>query len=120
GEDCFYIQHAVAVAGKDRLNLANDPPPDLEIEIDLASESTNKFAVYAALGVPEIWHYDGRYWQVLKLTGQTYEPTSFSLAFPFISDAHLTEFVEQSERESSFKARRTFRDWVRANKTVTS
>lgn len=116
GDDCFYVQHATMVVGKDKLDLANDPPPDLVIEINFTRESTNKFSIYASLGVPEIWHYDGRHWKILKITGQTYEPASCSLAFPFISGLHMTRFVEQSERESSFKARRTFRNWVKANR----
>jgi Uma2 family endonuclease len=34
---CFYIQNWRAVLGKERLDLAVDPPPDLAIEMDLTS-----------------------------------------------------------------------------------
>jgi len=54
-DDCFYIQNAALVIGKEDLNLMHDPPPDLVVEIDWKSSSLYRFAIYAALGVPEIW-----------------------------------------------------------------
>ena len=68
-DDC-YIQHAADVANKDGIDLIGDPPPDLVVEIDLSNESTGKLGIYAALGVPEIWRFDGSYWQILCLSGQ--------------------------------------------------
>jgi Uma2 family endonuclease len=32
-DECYYIQHAEAVRGKDRLDLTIDPPPDLAVEV---------------------------------------------------------------------------------------
>lgn len=114
GDDCFYIQHAGRVAGKDRLDLSNDPPPDLVIEIDLTSESSGKFAIYAAMAVPEIWHYDGSQWQIWQLVDQDYAPAAHSLAFDFLSAEQIAEFVTSSESEGTYKARRAFRAWARA------
>ncbi|WP_293091791.1 Uma2 family endonuclease [Moorena sp. SIOASIH] len=34
---CFYIQNYQAILGKRRLDLSQDPPPDLALEIDLTS-----------------------------------------------------------------------------------
>src|SRR5690349_4671656 len=51
----FYVQNAACVAGKKRIDLRLDPPPDLAIEIDITSPSLNKFAIYASLSVPEVW-----------------------------------------------------------------
>lgn len=36
---CFYIDHGSAVSGKDRIDWVVDPPPDLVLEIDVASYS---------------------------------------------------------------------------------
>ncbi len=115
GDDCFYIQNAHLVTGKDSLNLTSDPPPDLVIEIDLTSESTSKFTIYAALGVPEIWRYDGREWQVLVLRNESYHPEDNSIAFPLITAKEIAEFITSSEAEGALKARRAFREWVRAS-----
>jgi len=38
-DECFYIQNHCAMIGKDRLNLAIDPPPDLAIEVDVTSQT---------------------------------------------------------------------------------
>ncbi len=119
GDDCFYIQHASRVAGKDRLDLSNDPPPDLVIEIDLTSESSGKFAIYAAMDVPEIWRYDGGQWQIWQLVDQVYSRASQSPAFPFLSAEQIAEFVTSSETKGTYKARRAFRNWVKATRTST-
>jgi Uma2 family endonuclease len=119
GDDCFYIQHGSLVAGKDRLDLSSDPPPDLVIEIDLTSESSGKFAIYAAMGVPEIWRYDGSKWQIWLLADQSYALATHSLAFPFLGAQQIVEFVTRSETTGTYQTRRAFREWVRTAKPDT-
>src|SRR5437667_5003910 len=34
-DSCFYVQHAEQIAGKKRLDLTVDPPPDLVLEVDI-------------------------------------------------------------------------------------
>jgi Uma2 family endonuclease len=58
-DTCFYVGHASRIIGKPRIDLEVDPPPDVVVEIDVTNESLSKFPVYAALGVPEVWRYDG-------------------------------------------------------------
>ncbi len=58
-DSCYYITHAAAVRGKATIDLTTDPPPDLVIEIDITRSSLDKFPLYAAIGVPEVWHYTG-------------------------------------------------------------
>ncbi|MBO0719619.1 MAG: Uma2 family endonuclease, partial [Blastocatellia bacterium] len=41
------------------LDFRVDPPPDIVVEIDIHHSSVAKLPIYAALGVPEIWRYDG-------------------------------------------------------------
>ena len=53
--------------GRKRLDLDVDPPPDLAIEVDISSSSLDKLAIYASLGVPEVWVYDGSKLQVHQL-----------------------------------------------------
>ncbi|HKS42737.1 MAG TPA: Uma2 family endonuclease, partial [Blastocatellia bacterium] len=60
-DECFYVQNASAVIGKeDEIDLRYDPPPDIVVEVDRTSASLNKFNIYSALGVPEIWRVKGR------------------------------------------------------------
>ena len=119
GDDCFYIQHASQIRGKYQLDLRSDPPPDLVIEIDVTHDSSRKFAIYPALGVPEIWHYDGNRCSTWHLADQAYTPAPSSLAFPFLTAEHLAEFVANSEAQGPLKARSIFRAWVRAAKPGT-
>src|SRR6266545_1523106 len=104
GDDCFYIQRAGQIGEKDNLDLRIDPPPDLVIEIDVTRDSSGKFGIYAALGVPEIWRYDGSRFSIWQLDQQAYSPLPFSLAFPFLTAEHLDEFVADSEAHGSKQA----------------
>jgi len=61
--------------------LETDPPPDLAIEIDITSTSVNKFGIYLALGVPELWRYNGRDLKFYQLAEGNVE-CEFSIAFP--------------------------------------
>ena len=96
GDATFYIQHFDAVRGKDQPDLAaGDPPPDLAVEVVFSSPLLNKAAIYAALGVPELWTWrDGAITvRVLNEAGE-YEPAADSRAlpgFPFALAAGLLE-----------------------------
>src|SRR5438876_11238353 len=58
-DTCFYVANAERIAGKRKIDLESDPPPDIAVEMDITNESLGKFPIYAGLGVPEIWRYDG-------------------------------------------------------------
>ena len=60
-DSAYYIQNQSRVAGR-KVDLATDPPPDLVVEVDITHTDINKPALYAAMGVPEFWRYDGREW----------------------------------------------------------
>ena len=53
----FYIQNEPLVRDREEIDLDRDPPPDLILEVDFSNSSLNKFPIYIALGVPEIWRY---------------------------------------------------------------
>ena len=46
-DDCYYIQHAEQIAGRDTIDPATDPPPDLVVEVDIALPSLDKFPIRA-------------------------------------------------------------------------
>ncbi len=64
---CFYIPNEMRVRGEKKLDLAVDPPPDLVVEIDIISLSLDKLPIYAQIGVPEVWRYDGLRLSILVL-----------------------------------------------------
>src|SRR4028119_1889942 len=71
-DECFYIQNLSAVKGKKRIDMNQDPPPDLVVEIDISSRSANSLQVYTDLGVPEVWIYNGSRLRINRLENEKY------------------------------------------------
>ncbi|MBC6418647.1 MAG: Uma2 family endonuclease [Prochloron sp. SP5CPC1] len=114
-DSCFYIQNEARVRGKDEINLAVDPPPDLAIESDYTNSSLNKFTIYGSLGIKELWRYSEGSLEVylLKESGE-YEKTDQSLVFPFLPLREVPEFMEQSKTQGQRKAVGLFKERIRA------
>jgi len=110
---CFYIQQEALVRGKDEIDLTVDPPPDLVIEIDITRLSLNKFPVFAALGIPEVWRYDGARVSCFRLEGNEYIERAESVVLPKVTSAVLTEFVEQDKHLKRTAWLRRVREWAR-------
>ncbi|MBX9252562.1 Uma2 family endonuclease [Desmonostoc muscorum CCALA 125] len=112
-DTCYYIQNEAAIRGKEKLNLETDPPPDLAIEIDITSTSVNKFDIYAALGVNELWRYNGQDLKFYQLVEGQYVECKFSIAFPIVSVSEISRFIEQSKSMGEIALLKSFRAWVR-------
>ena len=112
-DNCYYIQNEIAVRGRQELDLETDPPPDLAIEIDISSSSVNKLGIYSALGVPELWRYNGRVLKFYKLAEGQYIECKFSRAFPLVSVTEISRFFEQSKTSGEIALLKSFRAWVK-------
>jgi Uma2 family endonuclease len=112
-DDSFYVQNAASIIGKLDISLEHDPPPDIAVESDRTSASLNKFAIYAALEVPEIWRIAKRRVTIWLLTGESYQESPVSRAFPFLPVEQLNVFLAKGLAEGERKAARALRDWVR-------
>jgi Uma2 family endonuclease len=112
-DDSFYVQHAAAVIGKLDLNLRHDPPPDIVVESDHTSSSLDKFAIYAALGVPEIWRVTRNQVHIWMLDESRYNESNVSRAFPFLPADKLNECLTLGLAEGERKAAKVCREWVR-------
>jgi Uma2 family endonuclease len=87
---CFYIDDWQAVAGKERIDWGNDPPPNLVLEIDVTSYSDVQD--YLPYRVPEIWLFRDGELQIYQLQENEYVLNSNSRYFP---DKNLSEIVMQ-------------------------
>jgi hypothetical protein len=87
-------------------------------EVDRASASLNKFVIFAALGVPEIWRVFKKEVRFYVLSGDSYAEASTSRAFSFLDSAVLTKFIALGLEEGGRKAARGFRTWVSKNRTA--
>jgi Uma2 family endonuclease len=114
-DSCFYIQSVERISGRTKLDLTIDPPPDLVIEIDLTSLSLDKFPMYAQVGVPEIWRYDGTELRIFHLENAAYVEREASAALPSLTSRVLTQFVADSKSLRRTAWLRCVRAWVRTH-----
>jgi Uma2 family endonuclease len=114
-DDRFYVQNAALVIGKLDLDWQHDPPPDIVVESDLTSSSLDKFAIFAAFGVSEIWRIPDNKVSIWLLTDGEYVESPVSRAFPFLPTDVINEMLAKGLAEGERKAARAFREWVREN-----
>ncbi|MBD2607582.1 Uma2 family endonuclease [Scytonema hofmannii FACHB-248] len=112
-DNCYFIQNELAIRGKETLNLETDPAPDLAIEIDITSSSVNKLGIYSALGIAELWRYNGRDLKFYQLREGQYVECEFSIAFPIVSVSDISRFIQQSKTMGEIALLKSFRAWVR-------
>ena len=106
---CYYIANARHIVGKRRIDLETDLPPDIAVEIDLTNNSLQKFPIYAALGIPEIWRYDSHDFHFYRLTKDRYREVSSSRFLRRLTPQMLGNAIEISKISGRSKARSMFR-----------
>ena len=114
---CFYVQTAALIGNKIQLDFETDPPPDIVVEIDVHHDSRSKFPVYAALGVPEIWRYDGHSMRIHHLSDDGHEQYSVqdtSAALPMLTARLLTETIERMRTDGELIALLAFDAWLQS------
>jgi Uma2 family endonuclease len=111
----FYVGRDTT-AWDTELDAAVDPPPDLVIEIDVSRSSLPRFPIFAAFGVPEVWRYDGQQVSIWRLVAGSYVEAEHSVAFPVVTGAVATRFLEESRSLTSTEWVRHVRDWARSQR----
>ncbi|WP_434685976.1 Uma2 family endonuclease [Pseudanabaena minima] len=114
-DSCYYIKNEVVIREKENVIAGQDPPPDLVLEVDITSPSDRRLPIYALLGVPEVWRYDGYSLEFLGLENGEYVPIENSLSFPTLPAAIIVEYVQKRSLLGESKTLKEFRAWVRAN-----
>ena len=111
---CFYVQHAELVGKKTRFDFEVDPPPDIVVEIDLHHDSISKFPIYAGLGVPEFWRFDGDSMTIYHLREGEYAASEASEALPLLTGRVLSEFLARTRGEDQHEILLAFDEWLKA------
>jgi Uma2 family endonuclease len=111
-DNAYYIKKQPLVAGRN-VNLSQDPPPDIVVEVDITHSDIDKFQLYAKMGVPEFWRYDGQALRFYQLLEGQYCEVDASPTFPTVPKTRLYEFLEQA-REDEVEAELALREWVRS------
>jgi len=109
--DCaYYIKNQPKVAGK-TVDFSQDPPPDLVVEVDITHTDIDKNRLYASMGVPEFWRYNGKELKIYQLQQGVYAECDRSPTFSCVKKEHLYIFLEQAQ-EDEVTAEIRFRDFV--------
>jgi len=107
-DNCYYIKNEPQVRNKQKIDLTQDVPPDLAIEIDISTDSTKKLNIYASIGVPELWFFDGDELVIYQLKQQNYQITKNSGIFPNLDlQKYIPELIEQGFKIGHIKACKT-------------
>jgi Uma2 family endonuclease len=106
-DNAYYIQNQPLVKGRN-VNFAQDPPPDLVVEVDITHTDIQKNQFYARIGVPEFWRFNGKVWRIYCLQEEVYIEVELSPTFPQVPKEFLYTFLAQA-REDEIEAVRKLR-----------
>lgn len=93
-DECYYIKNASVMRGKNEVNLDIDPPPDLTIEIDIKHSSLNRMSIFAAIGISEVWRYDGENLFIYLLENGEYRISQTSSVLKTVESRRLENLVK--------------------------
>lgn len=111
---CWYVAKEGLMAGRDGVDLERDPPPDLALEVDGGGGKVDRLAVYAGLGIPEVWRWDGKQLTLHRLDKQNgYRESQTSQALTGFPGKELQRFFKLSRDNNKAKVLRDFRVWIR-------
>jgi Uma2 family endonuclease len=113
-DNAYYIQNQPVVAGRD-VDLNQDPPPDLVVEVDITHTDIDKLQLYAAMGIPEFWRYNGEVWQIYQLCSDRYQEVGVSPTFSQVPKLKLYEFLATA-RQDEVEAELALREWLQSLK----
>ena len=111
-DECYYVSTAARIVGKQKLTLGVDPPPDLAIEVDISRPELRRESIYEALGVPELWRYDGERFVVFRRNAAgAYEQLAGSLELPGLLMEELNRIVHVGLKSGQTAAVAALVEW---------
>lgn len=117
-DSSFYVQSAALIGNRIDVDFETDPPPDVVVEIDVHHDSRSRFRMYARLGVPEIWRYDGHEMTIYHLENEVVESKAryieheSSAALPMLTAQLLSGMLERMRNEGELTALLAFEEWL--------
>lgn len=112
-DECYYVNSEPMVRGRDDVHLPEDPPPDLAVEVDISRSALDKQEIYARLGIPELWRYEGDRLLVYALNSRgRYIQVQKSRSFPLLPLGQVEQFMRQRQGQNETAWIKSFRHWV--------
>lgn len=112
-DSSYYIQNEALVRGKENIDLAIDPPPDLVLEVEYSRSRIDKLKLYASMGIPEFWRYNGNVLRIYQLQSGQYVELSQSPTFAPVLVNEIPRFLIASRNVGEITCTRDFRNWVK-------
>lgn len=114
-DECYMLTAVKVAASRHRSPRSSDYPfPDLAVEIDMRRSAVDRAEIYATMGVPEVWRFDGLSLRIDRLREDgAYEPAVESRFLP-IPPAEVARWVLRDDVGDQNAWARQLRDWVRA------
>lgn len=112
-DSSYYIQNESLVRDRENIDLAIDPPPDLVLEVEYSKPKVDKSKIYAAIGVPEFWRYNGSVLRIYRLRDGEYTEVQTSPTFTPVEVKEIPRFIQETKKNGEMATTRAFRAWVR-------
>lgn len=109
----FYIQNEERIRGQREVDLSIDPPPDLVLEMEMSRSALDKLALFASMGIPEVWRCDGHRVNIFVLDQHRYRESATSGVLPNLTSEVLTRFLDASRTMLSPEWFQVVTDWAR-------
>jgi Uma2 family endonuclease len=118
--DAGYYSHSFLATENHIADVTQDTLPDLAVEIVLTKSAFDKLALYADLGIAEVWRYVTQSGddvlkgdlQIYQLQGNDYVECNNSALFPALPATQVTQFIQQSDTIGLVQALKLLRAWV--------
>ena len=112
-DSSYYIQNESLVRNNENIDLAIDPPPDLVLEVEYSRPAIDKLTLYASMGIPELWRFNGSVLRVYTLANEQYTEVQSSPTFAPIPVKEIPRFLQQAKTKGENATTRNFRIWMR-------
>lgn len=112
-DSSYYIQNEPLIRDREEIDLIQDPPPDLVLEVEYSRSAINKLRLYASMRVPEFWRYDGRSLRIYRLDKEQYQLCENSPTFAPVRVSEIPRFLEETKKIGEVAMVLSFRAWVR-------
>lgn len=111
---CYYVRDAKKYAEVRDFDPTTDPPPDLAIEVEDSRTLGDRIDVLGALGVAEVWRYDGDRLRILtRAPAGTYTEVPASLVFPRLTADLLDGYLARIGTTDDTTLCLELLDWAR-------
>lgn len=112
-DSSYYIQNELRVRDKENIDLATDPPPDLVLEVEYSRPKIDKLKLYASMGIPEFWRFNGSTLKIYTLSKARYSEVQVSPTFSPVPVKEIPRFIRESRINGEMSTTRAFRSWVK-------